>query len=233
MNFNRESISPKQLESVRIATEHAVHYSDLTALGYIGFIGTGITTGRFVHDIDILVFPKPGVLLGQAIKSMNVFYRTIDDVLRKDSHLYLATCPRKIMQAEVNYIIGSQNGFSQKISVHTLFFSDEERFVRLNPKSFAEDIYKQNLCLHGSLTVLSSLVPIADFSEDYLWLLDYQISLVAKTYPLSLLRQKTVELHDRFKKYHGFTGPLCIKTRIDCIALANDLLNLVDEKHLL
>jgi hypothetical protein len=228
----RQEISPENVEKFRRAAYRTASEVDKTKLGYIGLIGTSTTRGQSVHDLDVLVFPSPNVGVGEAIIAMNDFYRALDARLQAEDGLYLATCPRKILQAEVNHIIGQVRGRKNKLSTHTLFFPDERSFNVINPVGFPESSSFQREDVVGDFDVIRRTREMPQKTlEPFFWIGDYNISLVADRYPGKLVLEKTEEVTAYLKtRYNLVTGTTLPRTSDDCAKLVDEVLLELDRR---
>jgi hypothetical protein len=200
----REEIPPEYVAAFKNAIAKAVREVDQSKLGYIGLVGSGLVDAAPVHDIDVLVFPSVGARVGESMLAMNRMYRRLDEILDEEEGLFIAPCPRKILQAETNHIIGQTRGFPNKLSTHTLFFPDYRSFLRHNPPRFLRSVMQTSLGLHGDFGVIKERdnSPLQEL-ERYFLIADYQIPLVYDRYPDVLVLQKTEEIIDCLNKHHG------------------------------
>lgn len=225
----RETMSKEQVAKFRKAIEKTADNADSSKIGYVGLIGSSLSDEP-VHDLDILIFPQPTANVGETINAMNQFYKILDERLRKDNGLYLATCPRKVMQAEVNHIIGERNGYDGKLSTHTLFFPDYRSFKNLNPVGFLESIAQKAHTLKGDPAVIKRCSTFEQKVLDpYFLIADYQIPLVSGKYPEVLVLKKTEEIIDYLKENYGISCDFSASTPKECEDLTSQLLLELDK----
>ena len=222
----RQEISPEKVEKFRQAVYRTASEADKTKIGYIGLVGTSTTRGKNVHDVDLLMFPSEQSNVGEAIVAMNEFYRSLDARLQRDEGLYLATCPRKILQPEVNHIISQVRGKENKISTHTLFFPDFRSFQAFNPIGFLESISQCSEAVLGDFDIVRRIPEKPALrNEAYFMIADFQIPLVADRYPESLTLEKTENVLNYLAKIHGFRKQdILPSTPQDCARLVNQVL---------
>jgi hypothetical protein len=221
-----EIISPKNVEIFRESLQRIVNEVDLSKLGYIGLIGTGLATGEPVSDIDVLILPNPEYRIGESIIAMNGLYQELDKILQSDYGLYLAPFPRKMYQDEVNYIIGENKGIANKIATHTLFFPDLPSFLSINPAGFMRSINENSYALFGDLDTLMKLDPKSQKTLDpYFMITDFNVQLFEGKYPDELILQKGTHLLKYLNKFYGVPGVVpIIRTSRDCVRAVDDTL---------
>ncbi len=229
----RQEISPERVEKFRQAVYRTASEADRSKLGYIGLIGTALTKEKPVHDVDVLVFPSASANVGEAIISMNNFYHSLDARIQTDEGLYLATCPRKILEPEVNHIISQIRGRDCKISTHTLFFPDFRSFQQINPIGFLESITQNAEAVVGDFDSIRRTTEKPQKQLDpYFLIADFQVPLVADRYPKQLLLEKTQDICDYLAKHYGVKKPRNLpSTPQGCVNLVNEILLGLDKAN--
>lgn len=222
----RQLIPPQDVETFRQAVYATIPEVDRAKLGYIGLLGSANSRGKFVHDLDVLVFPTLEAGIGEAIVAMNTFFKTLDTRLQKDSGLYLATCPRKILQPEVQHIIGQVRGRKNKLSTHTIFFPDFRSITNITPQDFMRTVSENSETVLGNFDVIRQRQDKPKKTlEPYFFMTDYQISLIADRYPQPLTLEKTEDILAYLTKNYGLKIPTVMpKTPADCARVMDDIL---------
>ncbi len=222
----RQLISPQDVEKFRQAVYATIPEVDRAKLGYIGLLGSANSRGRFVHDLDVLVFPTPEAGIGEAVLAMNKFLQTVDARLQKDGGLYLATCPRKILQPEVQHIISQVRGAANKLSTHTIFFPDYRSLTRISPQDFMRTISENSEAVLGNFDVIRQRQDKPQKTlEPYFFMTDYQIALVADRYPEQLTLEKTEDILAYLTKNYGLRAQTVMpRTPADCAKVMDEVL---------
>lgn len=222
----RQLISPEQVETFRQAVYATIPEVDRAKLGYIGLLGSANSRGKFVHDLDVLVFPTPEAGIGEAIVAMNTFFKTLDARLQRDQGLYLATCPRKILQPEVQHIIGQVRGIRNKLSTHTIFFPDFRSITNITPQDFMKTVSENSETVLGNFDAIRQRQDKPKKTlEPYFFMTDYQIALVADRYPKQLTLEKTDDILAYLAKNYGLRAQTVMpRTPADCARVMNEVL---------
>ncbi|MBU4241777.1 MAG: hypothetical protein KKF52_00955 [Nanoarchaeota archaeon] len=163
----------------------------------IGFIGVmGSYNNKYSHDIDVLIFPKKNVKLGETIIEVGKFYKKTESILKKHhDRFYLALCPKKIMQERVYYLSTLEEGSAGMIPIHSLFFSDYKAFKSFNPKGFEKEIQRTLLTFYGNFNIIKELKPLPQKKlEPYFIILDFEMNSRTKTFPRHLIRSSAESL---------------------------------------
>lgn len=150
MNFHRPLINTQENASFEQALTRAIPNSDLSAVGFVGIIGSmSKDNTRFGHDIDLIMFPNPAVPLGETMEQVdNLLYET-DAIMRKDHNLTISPSGRKLRQ-EVNWLEVHKATGMHPLMVHRLIYPDKASFLSIEPKGFFECAKSEAVPYFGS-----------------------------------------------------------------------------------
>ena len=151
-------IYPMHVELFDKASEKALSELDKEKFGLVGRIGSTKTNHEKYYDIDNIIVPNVDVPLGDCIIEANKYYRTINDIITKDSNnrLYTALAPKFSFQEEV-YELCAQNhptGHDGQIPIHTLMFVDIKNVISVTCEDFVSRVKEKIVPVYGSADIL-------------------------------------------------------------------------------
>ena len=226
---NRRKITNQKVEKFRTSLEKSLKDIDRSKIGYVSLIGS-VDSNASVHDIDIMMFPSKNAGMGESILEMNRFYDCLDERLQRDQGLYIATCPKKILQPETYHIIGQEKSNEKMIPLHTLFYPDYCSFNAINPVDFKEKINNSLIPLIGEFDNITERENIPQkVLEPYFFIIAHQIPLIADRYPEKLVEQKTLEVLDYLETHYDISDIDKPRNLSDCKKVIKEALNMLDK----
>ncbi|NQZ84888.1 MAG: hypothetical protein HRU03_04145 [Nanoarchaeales archaeon] len=201
----RYEIDPIHTKLVLNTVERVCANSKLDELGLVGIIGSGTDNKiKPIHDLDVIFTPHENSNLGACLNDVNRIICDIGASL-KENGLIISATPRKVDQAPHRYITRLNNPdiSISIIPLHTLFYTDKERYTEINPVGFSESVEKTLITIHGSLDNMPDKPIDKKVIESLMLVSDYNISQSLQAHPHELTMVKLQELSDYVTKYYG------------------------------
>ena len=177
----------------------AISEVDTANLGWVALVGSAIGAYKGpVQDIDIIGFSHPHAKNGIALLSFQELTKKVQEILEKDYRKKLGSFANLVAWADISYNIEKNTG-TQPFMQHSLFFTDQETFRRVNPRDFTQSVLNAHKTLYGTFNCLDNQ---RESGEAYQFLHGMSIGPNAYLSPIEVIDQKIRKIVTYLNKHY-------------------------------